>query len=172
MDCIYGKLSNISNFCYGKLNKEIVLKDYTGASSDTANVNISGKNIKVDVIKVPHKLTIIEAESLFTDFDGSKDIVLDLTPFAKGKDLEELRVQVEQDSFKYAELEPGIESNDLVFYNTKGDEISRVSLSPFIQQQSDLAITDTTNETFVKNKSTKYLENTGEDGSSPYATQE
>lgn len=172
MDCIYGKLSNISNFCYGKLNKEIVLKDYTGTSSDTANVNISGKNIKVDVIKVPYKLTIIEAESLFTDFDGSKDIVLDLTPFAKGKDLEELRVQVEQDSFKYAELEPGAESNDLVFYNAKGDEISRVSLSPFIQQQSDLAITDTANETFVKNKSTKYLENTGEDGSSPYATQE
>ena len=97
------------DYIYGKLNKEIIFKEYTGISSDTANINISGKNIKVDVIKVPHKLTIIEAESLFTDFDGSKDIVLNLTPFAKGKDLEELRIQVEQDSFKYAELEPGVE---------------------------------------------------------------
>ena len=48
---------------------------------------------------------------------------------------------------------------------------TELELSPFVQEQSDLAETNTSSETFVKNKSTKYLENEGEDGSSPYATE-
>lgn len=48
---------------------------------------------------------------------------------------------------------------------------TELELSPFVQEQSDLAETDTSSETFVKNKSTKYLENEGDDGSSPYATE-
>lgn len=48
---------------------------------------------------------------------------------------------------------------------------TELELSPFVQEQSDLAETNTSSETFVKNKSTKYLENEGKDGSSPYATE-
>lgn len=59
--------------------------------------------------------------------------------------------------------------NTLVFKNLAGDIVDEIELSPFVQEQSNLAETDTTSETFVRNKSTKYLENEGSDGTSPYA---
>ena len=62
--------------------------------------------------------------------------------------------------------------NTLVFKNVYGEIVDEIELSPFVQEQSNLAETDNTSETFVRNKSTKYLENEGEDGSSPYATKE
>ncbi|NCD00381.1 MAG: hypothetical protein EOL95_11880, partial [Bacteroidia bacterium] len=61
-------------------------------------------------------------------------------------------------------------TNDMVFYNVEDLEVGRINLAPFQQEQSDLAQTDTAVETFVKGKKTSNLENDGEDGSSPYAT--
>lgn len=60
--------------------------------------------------------------------------------------------------------------NTLQFTNLAGEVKDEINLGEFVQEQSDLAETDDTKETFVKNKSTKYLENEGEDGTSPYAT--
>ena len=60
--------------------------------------------------------------------------------------------------------------NTLQFTNLAGQVKDEINLGKFVQEQSDLAETDDTKETFVKNKSTKYLENEGEDGTSPYAT--
>ena len=64
------------------------------------------------------------------------------------------------------------EPNTLQFSNIGGQVIKSIELSPFVQEQADLAETDTTSETFVRNKSTIYLANEGEDGTSPYATQQ
>ena len=59
--------------------------------------------------------------------------------------------------------------NTLVFYNMNGDVVKEFDFSPFTQEQSDLAESDNTKETFVKNKSTKYLTNEGSDGTDTYA---
>ena len=64
------------------------------------------------------------------------------------------------------------EPNTLQFSNIGGEVVKSIELSPFVQEQADLAETDTTSETFVRNKSTIYLANEGEDGTSPFATQQ
>ena len=150
-------------YIYGRLNNLTILQEYSGLITDTAKVTVNDKTNKifVDVIKVPHKLSIKEAGELFTDYDGSTDVIIDLTKYATQDEVP-----------TSAQLIPGEETNDLVFYDNKGEEKFRVSLSPFVQRQADLGIVDPNDETFVKNKSTKYLKNEGEDGSSTYATQE
>lgn len=60
-------------------------------------------------------------------------------------------------------------SNEMVFSSRADTEISRVQLSGFQQEQSNLAETDSTSETFVKNKSTRYLSNEGSSGNYIYA---
>lgn len=62
--------------------------------------------------------------------------------------------------------------NELQFFNMNGDKVVSFDLSPFTQEQSDLGETDVSRETFVKGKTTKNLKNEGEDGSSPYATEQ
>lgn len=62
-------------------------------------------------------------------------------------------------------------NNVLEFRNISDQSVQEIELSPFVQEQADLSIDDPTLETFVKNKSTKYLLNEGEDGSSKYATE-
>lgn len=62
--------------------------------------------------------------------------------------------------------------NTLEFLNIDGNVSKTIELSGFVQEQSDLAETDNQKETFVKGKSTKNLLNEGEDGSSPYATEQ
>lgn len=62
--------------------------------------------------------------------------------------------------------------NELQFFNMNGDKVVAFDLSDFTQAQSDLGETDVSRETFVKGKTTKNLKNEGEDGSSPYATQD
>lgn len=64
------------------------------------------------------------------------------------------------------------EHNELEFKNLAGEVVAQLELSPFVQEQADLAEDDPNEESFVRNKSTKYLQNEGEDGSSPYATQQ
>lgn len=64
------------------------------------------------------------------------------------------------------------ERNVLEFTNINGAVVKTIELSPFVQEQADLAETDTDAETYVRNKYTRYLVNDGEDGTSPYATQD
>lgn len=62
--------------------------------------------------------------------------------------------------------------NELVLGAKDGTELAKVQLSGFQQEQSNLAEEDERNETFVKNKSTRYLKNEGEDGTGRYATEQ
>ena len=63
------------------------------------------------------------------------------------------------------------ENNEMIFTARDGTQLAEVDLNTFQQEQSDLAEEDVSSETFVKNKSTKYLKNEGEDGSSKYTTE-
>lgn len=65
------------------------------------------------------------------------------------------------------------DSNELIIESRdeRVDPLAVVQLGNFQQEQSDMAMEDESNETFIKNKSTKYLKNEGEDGTSPYATE-
>lgn len=62
--------------------------------------------------------------------------------------------------------------NVLQFYNIDGGVVKELVLAGFVQEQADMAEKDESAPTFIKNKSTKHLLNEGEDGSSPYATQQ
>lgn len=60
----------------------------------------------------------------------------------------------------------------LIFYNANNEVVSSINLSLFSQEQADMAEDDETLPTYIHNKSTKYLLNEGEDGTSPYATED
>ena len=62
-------------------------------------------------------------------------------------------------------------NNILEYKNIDNETVKELELSPFVQEQSDLSETDNQSETFIKNKSTRYLLNEGEDGTSKYATE-
>lgn len=59
-------------------------------------------------------------------------------------------------AFTYVAWKEGT-NNVMVFKNLDGEIVKEISLSPFMQEQSDLAEQDSTKETFVKNKELKYL---------------
>lgn len=60
---------------YGKLNSETIIEKYQGVVSDTAKVSIDNKNkIEVNVLKVPHKLTINNPDGSSNEFDGSENV--------------------------------------------------------------------------------------------------
>lgn len=149
-------------YLYGKLNKEITVKEYEGFTTDTSTTSVIDSTIKVDVIKVPNKLTIKEAEDLFQIFDGSKEVVVDLTPYAKEVQLLDSVELVSTSS----------DQNKLIFRDKSGNEITSVDISGFTQIQADWNQEDTTSEAYIKNKPTKLsqFENDG-DGTSPFATE-
>ena len=47
-----------------------------------------------------------------------------------------------------------LNGNSLEFFNMNGDKVVSFDLSPFTQEQSDWAETDSSKETFIKNKPT------------------
>ena len=73
---------------------------------------------------------------------------------------------------RYGFVDSKLVGNELQFFNANGEKVVYFDLSPFTQAQSDLGETDETAETFVKGKKTSNLVNDGENGTSPYATQE
>lgn len=151
------------SYIYGKLNKEVILKEYTGSitSSAKTTVNNAASTISVDVIRVPHKLTIKEAQEQFTNFDGSSDVIFDLTPYAKSDIVP-----------NYAEIDStGSSHNWLVFYrkeNEQQTELFKVEISGFQQVQSNFAEENQQLESYIRNKETKYLLNNGSDGTDVY----
>lgn len=87
---------NKDNMLFGQLNQEIELLEYTGKKTDTANVTVDGKEqtIAVDVLKLPHTLTIKESKENRTNivghtFDGSRDVEVDLTGYATDEETQE-----------------------------------------------------------------------------------
>lgn len=73
---------------------------------------------------------------------------------------------------KYGFTDLKLVGNEIQAFNMSGEKVVAFDLSPFTQEQSDLGETDVSRETFVKGKKTSNLRNDGEDGTSPYATQE
>lgn len=149
-------------YLYGKLNKEITIKEYEGSTTDTSTTSVIDSTIKVDVIKVPSKLTVKEAEDLFQTFDGSKEVIVDLTPYAKETELLDSVELVNTSS----------EQSKLIFKDKNGNEITSVNISGFTQIQTDWNQEDVTSEAYIRNKPTKLsqFENDG-DGTSSFATE-
>lgn len=164
---------NEQYYIYGKLNKSEILKEYTPAKSNTTETIIDNdtNEISVEVIKLPHKLSFKEAEEMFTSFDASTDVIIDLTKYATNIKLDSALEKIDNEKFTTIELIPSVNHNTLVCKDKLGNTITSVDLSPFVQRQSNLAESDESDETFVQNKSTKYLTNDGENGTSKYATQ-
>lgn len=61
--------------------------------------------------------------------------------------------------------------NTLELVNADSEVVRELELSGFVQEQADLGETNPQSEKYVQNKSTKYLQNEGADGTSPYATE-
>ena len=62
-------------------------------------------------------------------------------------------------------------NNTLELINADSQVVRELELGDFVQEQADLAESNPQSEKYVENKSTKYLQNEGSDGSSPYTTQ-
>lgn len=73
---------------------------------------------------------------------------------------------------KYGIVDIKLVGNEIQAFNMDNEVVVAFDLSPFTQEQVDLGETDVTRETFVKGKKTSNLQNDGEDGTSPYATEE
>ncbi len=171
-------MENEQYYIYGKLNQSEILKEYESKETDTAKTEVDNTNntIAVTVKAVPGILHIFDTNyPLDTiDYDGSinKEWVLDLSKYVDEIKLTDMKNYLLSQDFARAELKSESDKkNVLHFYRASGEEITSVELSGFTQIQSDLSEINPTNEAFVKNKSTKYLVNDGEDGTSIYATQ-
>ena len=61
---------------FGKLNKEIIVRDYTGGETETANVVVNNSDIeseriiKANVKKVPHILNVKDNGKTLVSSDG------------------------------------------------------------------------------------------------------
>lgn len=169
-------MENEQYYIYGKLNQSEILKEYDGKETDTAKTEVDNTNntIAVTVKAVPGILHIFDTNyPLDTiDYDGSINKDLDLSKYVDETKLTDMKDYLLSQDFARAELKSESDKkNVLHFYRANGEEITSVELSGFTQVQSDLSETISTNDAFVKNKSTKYLVNDGEDGTSIYATQ-
>ena len=134
---------------YGKVNVPIKQKQYAGVKTSTATTDVNNVTniISVDVNKLSHSLEIIKDENNVVLFDGSTNASIDLTPYLK-----------KANSFNSVTLV----NNILNFFDQEGNLITNIELSPFVQEQSNLAETNTQSETFVKGKETKNLVNNGD----------
>lgn len=169
-------MENEQYYIYGKLNQSEILKEYESKETDTAKTEVDNTNntIAVNVKAVPGILHIFDTNyPLDTiDYDGSINRDLDLSKYVDEIKLTDMKNYLLSQDFARAELKSESDKkNVLHFYRANGEEITSVELSGFTQVQSDLSEINPANEAFVKNKSTKYLVNDGEDGTSIYATQ-
>ena len=169
-------MENEQYYIYGKLNQSEILKEYESKETDTAKTEVDNTNntIAVNVKAVPGILHIFDTNyPLDTiDYDGSINKELDLSKYVDEIKLTDMKNYLLSQDFARAELKSESDKkNVLHFYRASGEEITSVELSGFTQIQSDLSEINPANEAFVKNKSTKYLINDGEDGTSGYATQ-
>lgn len=169
-------MENEQYYIYGKLNQSEILKEYEGKETITAKTEVDNTNntIVVNVQEVPGILHIFDTNyPLDTiDYNGFINKELDLSKYVDEIKLTDMKNYLLSQDFARAELKSESDKKNILhFYRANGEEITSVELSGFTQIQSDLSKTDPADEAFVKNKSTKYLVNDGEDGKSIYATQ-
>ena len=157
---------------FGKLNKEIIVRDYTGGETETANVVVnnsdidSERTVKANVKKVPHKLNIkdnrTEQENIPQqdnghgvintnfDFDGHEDILVSLDRYAdKYKSVAYVTFASTNNNSNSNE-----NNNVLRFYNIEKELLQEIDIQTFIQEQVDWNETNTQDEKYIKNKPT------------------
>lgn len=157
---------NEQYYIYGKLNQSEILKEYEGKETDTSKVIVdnTGNTISSEVKKVPHKLTILDKKNPLIDFeyDGSEDKTLNLSGYVNDNSLTDLKNFLRGKDFSYAKLiSTSPSENKLEFYDNNKELISWLDFSNFTQVQADLKETNEELDSFVLNKSTKYLKNEG-----------
>ena len=70
---------------YGKLNKEVISKDYIGIPSSTNIVKIDNEKNTIQVDSIKNKASlIINGKSQSFIYDGSKDITIDIASQESG----------------------------------------------------------------------------------------
>lgn len=169
-------MENEQYYIYGKLNQSEILKEYESKETDTAKTEVDNTNntISVNVKAVPGILHIFDNKYPLdtVDYNGSENKELDLSKYVDEIKLTNMKNYLLSQDFAKAELKSESDKkNVLHFYRADNTKITSVELSGFTQVQSDLSVTNPLNEAFVHNKSTMYLVNDGEDGTSNYATQ-
>lgn len=152
-------------YIYGKLNKEEIIKQYTAGLGDgTANTIIDNQNnkISVQVIKTPHKLSIKDVE-----FDGSQDIIVDLSEYATNEELSQLSNRVDTfdskinainniantELFAYVDTDSTIADRIVLRFKNKNNATLATSIIKFPDQiQADWTQADSTKPSYIKNK--------------------
>ena len=172
-------------YIYGKLNKEEIIKQYTAGLGDgTANTIIDNQNnkISVQVIKTPHKLSIKDVE-----FDGSQDVIVDLSEYATNEELSQLSNTVNTfdskinainniantELFAYVDTDSTTANKiELRFKNKNNIELAKSTIKLPDQIQADWTQTDSTKPSYIKNKPTKLSQftNDGDGEGSPFIT--
>lgn len=172
-------------YIYGKLNKEEIIKQYTAGLGDgTANTIIDNQNnkISVQVIKTPHKLSIKDVE-----FDGSQDVIVDLSEYATNEQLSQLSDTINTfdkrisdintiantELFAYVDTDSTISDKIILRFKNKNNTILATSIIKLPDQiQADWAQADSTKPSYIKNKPTKLSQftNDGDGEGSPFIT--
>lgn len=172
-------------YIYGKLNKEEIIKQYTaGLGNGTANTIIDNQNnkISVEVIKTPHKLSIKDVE-----FDGSQDVIVDLSEYATIEQLSQLNNRVDTfdskidsintiantELFAYVDTDPTTAGKIVLRFKNKNNATLGTSVIEFPDQiQADWMQADSTKPSYIRNKPTRLSQftNDGDGKGSPFIT--
>ena len=172
-------------YIYGKLNKEEIIKQYTAGLGDgTANTIIDNQNnkISVQVIKTPHKLSIKDVE-----FDGSQDVIVDLSEYATNEQLSQLNNKVDTfdskiddintiantELFAYVDTDSTTANKIILRFKNKNNTILATSTIKLPDQiQANWTQADSTKPSYIKNKPTKLSQftNDGDGEGSPFIT--
>ena len=127
---ITGQL-NQEESLFGKLNNEISFIEYYGGSTDTADVFLDGKTIKVNVKRVPHKLTVTNIGDISKVFDGSNNISIDLTSYDESVIKSFVAVSLTESDGVYT----------LNFLNASGDIVAKVNLPDMREKEEIVDLT-------------------------------
>lgn len=172
-------------YIYGKLNKEEIIKQYTaGLGNGTANTIIDNQNnkISVEVIKTPHKLSIKDVE-----FDGSQDVIVDLSEYATIEQLSQLNNRVDTfdskidsintiantELFAYVDTDSTTAGKIVLRFKNKNNATLGTSVIEFPDQiQADWMQADSTKPSYIRNKPTRLSQftNDGDGKGSPFIT--
>ena len=183
----------IPDNCFGRMydnNAEyIVVEKPASEANSVCTMIVTYMDTVVDHINVgnepiPIRSNISQYESIrlgfaFTRADGyTKNTDIKKCKFEEAQKPDDfVAVQPEQKisieyllQFGFSRVEK--QGTKLTFLNVDGEVVSTIDMATFSQVQADMAEEDEKSVAYIKNKSTQYLKNEGEDGTSPFATQE
>lgn len=182
---------SIPDNCLGRMydnNAEsIVVEKPASEANSVCTMIVTYMDTVVDHINVgnepiPIRSNISQYESIrigfaFTRADGyTKNTDIKKCKFEEAQKPDDfVAVQPEQQisieyllQFGFSKVEK--QGTKLTFLNVDGEVVSSIDMATFSQVQADMSEEDEENVAFIKNKSTQYLKNEGEDGTSPFAT--